>query len=315
MQQCHYAPVLVVQLHCLINISPSNRRTTTLRAPAVQWCGVSVTGFAALIGRIRIPCFDFPRTYLWAIHLAAVGPVGWLLWGAFWGIATPDSIIHLSATLVLSLKDHSDFSYALSAARDDATDRDAVFPRPLGDQVNLTHLVAAPFSRKVLSALKYATVFPVIFLSALKYHVVPEMWIQVYRPLWLLSSVINSCYSFYWDACRDWDFSIFTRNYKSKNPFLRPNLLYGHRWVYYWAVGSNLLLRCAWTYKLSSHLRHNYLTVFTMAALEMIRRFQWIFFRVENEWNKMSLKPNSEVPMKESSMEKETLLGTIERGV
>lgn len=56
-----------------------------------------------------------------------------------------------------------------------------------------------------LSALKYATTFPVIFLSALKYHVAPEMWTNFYRPLWLLSSVINSCYSFYWDITRDWE--------------------------------------------------------------------------------------------------------------
>jgi hypothetical protein len=45
----------------------------------------------------------------------------------------------------------------------------------------------------------------VIFLSALKYHVFPEQWVSFYRPLWLISSVINSLYSFYWDIKRDWD--------------------------------------------------------------------------------------------------------------
>jgi hypothetical protein len=54
-------------------------------------------------------------------------------------------------------------------------------------------------------ALKYSTAIPVIFLSALKYHVFPEQWVSFYRPLWLLSSVINSLYSFYWDIKRDWD--------------------------------------------------------------------------------------------------------------
>lgn len=58
--------------------------------------------------------------------------------------------------------------------------------------------------------------------------------------------------------------------------------------VYVWVIGSNLILRCTWTYKLSAHLRHNYLTVFTITALEIFRRFQWAFFRVENEWNKMN---------------------------
>jgi hypothetical protein len=65
--------------------------------------------------------------------------------------------------------------------------------------------------------------------------------------------------------------------------------------VYYWVLGSNLVLRCTWTYKLSSHLRHNYLTVFAITALEMLRRFQWVFFRVENEWNKMTAKQNFEM--------------------
>jgi hypothetical protein len=65
--------------------------------------------------------------------------------------------------------------------------------------------------------------------------------------------------------------------------------------VYYWVLGSNLILRCTWTYKLSAHLRHNYLTVFAITALEMVRRFQWVFFRVENEWNKMTAKQNFEM--------------------
>ena len=41
------------------------------------------------------------------------------------------------------------------------------------------------------------------------------------------------------------------------------------------------MLRGAWTYKLSAHLRHNFKTVFFFSLLEMLRRFQWIFFRVE----------------------------------
>jgi len=57
----------------------------------------------------------------------------------------------------------------------------------------------------VLSALKYSTAVPVILLSALKYHVFPEKWTNFYRPLWLMSSVINSLYSFYWDLARDWN--------------------------------------------------------------------------------------------------------------
>lgn len=69
------------------------------------------------------------------------------------------------------------------------------------------------------------------------------------------------------------------------------SLTVGNLQVYFWVIGTNLILRCTWTYKLSSHLRHNYLTVFTITALEIFRRFQWAFFRVENEWNKTNSKP------------------------
>nr|TKW09359.1 hypothetical protein SEVIR_6G089400v2 [Setaria viridis] len=147
----------------------------------------------------------------------------------------------------------------------------------------------------LLNALKYSTAVPVSFLSALKYHVFPEQCFSFYRPLWLISSVINSPYSFYWDIKRDWDLSILTRIFMFRNPSTWTNLLYGQNWVFYWVLGSNLVLRCTWTYKLSEHLRHNYLTVFTIAALEILRRWQWVFFRVENEWNKMSAKQNMEM--------------------
>ncbi|KAG6523933.1 hypothetical protein ZIOFF_013821 [Zingiber officinale] len=167
----------------------------------------------------------------------------------------------------------------------------------------------------LFNALKYATAVPVIFLSALKYHVFPESWTDFYRPLWLISSVINSLYSFYWDVTRDWDLSVFTRIFKFKNPHICTNLLYGRIWVYYWVMGSNLVLRCTWTYKLSAHLRHNYLTVFTITALEIMRRFQWIFFRVENEWNKMTGKASLELSAMDKPIEEERLLGSASHNV
>ncbi|KAJ6371909.1 hypothetical protein OIU77_002263 [Salix suchowensis] len=165
----------------------------------------------------------------------------------------------------------------------------------------------------LLNALKYSTAVPVIFLSALKYHVLLDRWTSFYRPLWLLSGVINSLYSFYWDVTRDWDLSSFSRIFKSNKPSLCSHLLYGRQWVLFWVVGSNFILRLAWTYKLSAHLRHNYLTVFTITALEMFRRFQWVFFRVENEWNKMSSKPNLQVS--EISSEEDKLLAPNDHNI
>ncbi|KAG0560487.1 hypothetical protein M758_10G179000 [Ceratodon purpureus] len=133
----------------------------------------------------------------------------------------------------------------------------------------------------LLNALKYITTFPVIFISALKYHVELPFWFSHLRPLWVLFAILNSCYSFWWDITKDWDLGWMRGPWKPIKQSLRPNLLYNRPWVYHWAIFSNLVLRGAWTYKLSAHLRHNYKTVFFFSFLEMLRRFQWIFFRVE----------------------------------
>ncbi|XWS32248.1 hypothetical protein CRYUN_Cryun23aG0144000 [Craigia yunnanensis] len=73
----------------------------------------------------------------------------------------------------------------------------------------------------LFNALKYSTAVPVIFLSALKYHVLPDRWTYVYRRLWLFSSVVNSLYSFYWDVTHDWDL-----RYVDISLFLRETQLY-----------------------------------------------------------------------------------------
>ncbi|KAJ9093886.1 hypothetical protein QFC21_006259 [Naganishia friedmannii] len=78
-------------------------------------------------------------------------------------------------------------------------------------------------SRPLLNALKYATAFPVIFLSAAQrtvvkqvaeqYGVTPEelvksrgRWFGEHRlfRLWLLAVIVNSMYSFWWDVTNDW---------------------------------------------------------------------------------------------------------------
>lgn len=59
----------------------------------------------------------------------------------------------------------------------------------------------------------------------------------------------------------------------------------------------NLLLRVAWTYKLSSHLRHLRWFVFVMTLLEVIRRFLWSFVRIENELRKVATKQPGLAPL------------------
>lgn len=67
---------------------------------------------------------------------------------------------------------------------------------------------------------------------------------------------------------------------------LRPILLFNDPIVYYIAISLNLVLRLTWSLKLSSHL-HSMADlesgVFLMEALELIRRWVWVFFRIEWE--------------------------------
>lgn len=136
----------------------------------------------------------------------------------------------------------------------------------------------------LLNAIKYSTALPVIFFSQLKYHLPEESWLHWCHLAWLLSVLVNSIYSFYWDVERDWELGIFA----SGGSITQNRLHFGTKKLYYTATLINALLRTSWTYKLSTHLRHNETTNFTIALLEVVRRFQWIFFRIETEWRRVT---------------------------
>ncbi|KAF9263298.1 EXS-domain-containing protein [Marasmius fiardii PR-910] len=76
-------------------------------------------------------------------------------------------------------------------------------------------------NRPLFNALKYATAFPVIFLSAAQNIVESEVrngsgtanngWHgehALFR-LWLLAAVVNSLYSYWWDVTNDWGLDLF----------------------------------------------------------------------------------------------------------
>lgn len=67
---------------------------------------------------------------------------------------------------------------------------------------------------------------------------------------------------------------------------LRSILLFNDPFVYYMAISLNLVLRFTWSLKLSSHL-HTIADleggIFMLEALELIRRWLWVFFRIEWE--------------------------------
>jgi len=65
-------------------------------------------------------------------------------------------------------------------------------------------------------------------------------------------------------------------------PLIHPMALY-QRSFYFYLIGSNAILRLSWIYKLSPHVRHNYVAVFAIVLAECFRRFQWLFVRIEVE--------------------------------
>ena len=63
---------------------------------------------------------------------------------------------------------------------------------------------------QLYNALKYSTAFPVVLFSYMNYHTDEQTWATFYRPLWVLSALLNSAYSYYWDVERDWDVQWFS---------------------------------------------------------------------------------------------------------
>ncbi|KAI8022990.1 hypothetical protein LOK49_LG03G00731 [Camellia lanceoleosa] len=89
-------------------------------------------------------------------------------------------------------------------------------------------------------------------------------------------------YQLYWDFVKDWGLLQF----HSKNPWLRNELMLRQKFIYFFSMGLNLVLRLAWlqTVLHSSFSSVDYrVTGLFLAALEVIRRGQWNFYRLENE--------------------------------
>ncbi|XP_074585061.1 phosphate transporter PHO1 homolog 1-like [Curcuma longa] len=103
---------------------------------------------------------------------------------------------------------------------------------------------------------------------------------------WLVIVVLISSaatvYQLYWDFVKDWGLLQFNSN----NPWLRNELILRCKFVYYLSMALNFVLRLAW---LQTVLHYNLgsldyrVTSFFLAALEVIRRGHWNFYRLENE--------------------------------
>ena len=112
-----------------------------------------------------------------------------------------------------------------------------------------------------------------------KYNVTPT-------PFWMSMVLISSSgatvYQLYWDFVKDWGF--FTP--KSKNLWLRDDLILKNKFTYYISMMLNLVLRLAWAQsvmKIRINKNETRLLDFSLASLEIIRRGHWNFYRLENE--------------------------------
>jgi hypothetical protein len=96
---------------------------------------------------------------------------------------------------------------------------------------------------------------------------------------WTISQVVSSLYAFSWDILMDW--SLF--DLRSKNYLLRDHLVYSKNWVYYTAMVINFLLRSTWILIYSNKNMDIHLIMIIIAIGELVRRWIWNFFRIENE--------------------------------
>ncbi|XP_024025376.1 phosphate transporter PHO1 [Morus notabilis] len=99
----------------------------------------------------------------------------------------------------------------------------------------------------------------------------------------LVTSVVATVYQLYWDFVKDWGLL----NPKSKNPWLRDDLILKNNSIYYMSMALNVVLRVAWV-ETVMNFRHvgaveSRLLDFLLASLEVIRRGHWNFYRIENE--------------------------------
>ncbi|EME39319.1 hypothetical protein DOTSEDRAFT_159559 [Dothistroma septosporum NZE10] len=134
------------------------------------------------------------------------------------------------------------------------------------------------------NALKYATAFPVIIFSSIARNN------PGYQFFWTLAALTNSLYSFWWDISRDWDLTLLSQTYHAQpeKPFgLRQHRIFKLPMIYYVVIVFDLIFRFAWSMKLSLHLV--YLDgieggIFLLEIMELLRRWVWVYFRVETEY-------------------------------
>lgn len=144
----------------------------------------------------------------------------------------------------------------------------------------------------LFNALKYSTAF--LPVTVLFFQRMEKLSLTSSFRLWILASFINSTFSFFWDIKVDWNLDFFESVVSSSKQkvILRAKLLYNAVKYYYLAIAVDFVLRYLWVIRLlpeMSFLRLLYQTeegLFVLEILEILRRWVWIFIKVETEFIK-----------------------------
>ncbi|KAL0433255.1 UNVERIFIED_CONTAM: Phosphate transporter [Sesamum latifolium] len=105
---------------------------------------------------------------------------------------------------------------------------------------------------------------------------------QLWLVIVLVTSFVATVYQLYWDFVKDWGLL----NRKSKNAWLRDDLVLKNKGIYYGSIALNFVLRVAWVetvMKFNIGMVESRLLDFFLASLEVIRRGHWNYYRLENE--------------------------------
>ncbi|KAI3406359.2 SYG1 [Candida oxycetoniae] len=113
----------------------------------------------------------------------------------------------------------------------------------------------------------------------------------------IMFASINSVYCSIWDIVMDW--SLLQMG--SKNFLLRDYLFYKNKYYYYAAMIIDVILRFQWIFYafFGDQIQQSAVTSFCVALAEILRRFIWVFFRMENEHctNVILFRASKETPL------------------
>lgn len=159
---------------------------------------------------------------------------------------------------------------------------------------------ASPKKRSLCNAAKYMSALPVIIFSAMQGtygdphdhgNLSKEsdssafLGANTLFSIWVMAVLFNSLYSFWWDVTNDFGLHLLLPTRVTIVP-LRRTLLLPDPLIYYLVTALDLILRLTWSLKLSSHLHSIHemeVGIFILEALEVLRRWLWVFVRIEWE--------------------------------